>query len=296
MATAAVHPPSQDSLITEKPEIPTVYIPHNVQTTLTFNAPREDGTPHPAITIGQPESYTRPMVDLSATIYDITGHELDYNLDDHGFQYHYHESEEKDFISENTIKSEYYPEVEQLLKDVTGASRVFIFDHVLRRAAKDWTTGEQPRGPIHTVHIDASYNGAESRVRHYLPDEAEELLKCRVQMISLWRPIRTVLKDPLAVSDAKTTPESGLEEIKFIFPDHVGGSWSVKPDPNIKWYYRYKQPPNLVTFLKLYDSKMDGRAKRLPHSAFSDATTENEPARESIEVRALLFHPDDTRD
>ena len=46
--------------------------------------------------------------------------------------------------------------------------------------------------------------------------------------------------------------------------------------------------------IKCFDSKTDGRARRVPHSAFIDEEYEGEETRESIEVRALVFHPDDT--
>ncbi|KAJ5290055.1 Prefoldin subunit 3 [Penicillium atrosanguineum] len=296
MASAIVLPPgSHDYLLAEKPKVPEK--PHHVQTTLTFNKEMEDGSPHPPIWIGKPETNERPMITIPAIIHDVSGHELDYTLDSHGFQFHYHESKLKDFLDDEEIRAEYYPEMEQLLKDITGASRFFIFDHTIRRAPKDWISGDQPRGPVHTVHIDTSYAGAEARVVHQFRDEAPELLKARYQIISVWRPIRTILKHPLAVADAKSSPDNDLSPIKFIYPEREGGweggAWSVKANPNIKWYYRYKQTPNMVTFIKFFDSKVDGRARRVPHGSFVDPETEHEAARESIEVRALCFHPED---
>jgi len=50
-------------------------------------------------------------------IHDISGEESKYTVDSHGFQYVNHESKEKDFVDDKKIKAEYYPEVEQLLKD-----------------------------------------------------------------------------------------------------------------------------------------------------------------------------------
>jgi hypothetical protein len=38
----------------------------------------------------------------------------------------------KDFSDPDEVKSVYYPEVERLLKRVTGADRVLIFDHIAR--------------------------------------------------------------------------------------------------------------------------------------------------------------------
>ena len=43
-----------------------------------------------------------------------------------------HKSEETEFVDEERIKSVYYKEVEELLKKVTGAKRVVIFDHTIR--------------------------------------------------------------------------------------------------------------------------------------------------------------------
>jgi len=54
------------------------------------------------------------------------------SLDKEGFQLVEHISNEKDFNFDSSVSKEasaYYQEVEELLKSVTGANRVFIFDH-----------------------------------------------------------------------------------------------------------------------------------------------------------------------
>ncbi|KAJ5617365.1 hypothetical protein N7537_002479 [Penicillium hordei] len=294
MASAAVQlPASQGPLISEKPGVPVSEKPHHVRTTLNFFKENEDGSPPEPTYTSKPETYDRPAAPLETTVHDISGHELDYKLDSHGFQLYYHESQEKDFLDDEKIKAEYYPETEQLLKDATGASRIFIFDHTIRRGQTDGPIRTRLRGPVQRVHIDQSYTASKSRVSHHLPDEAPELLKGRYQIINVWRPIKTILKDPLAVADAHSVPDSDLVPIGLIYPDRQGETYGVKPDPNIKWYYRYGQTPDLVTLIKCFDSKVDGRARRVPHTAFVNPETENEAGRESIEVRALVFHPDD---
>lgn len=68
----------------------------------------------------------------------------------------------------------------------TGASRVFIFDHTIRRNPTDDRAEKSAlRGPVRRVHIDQSYSASEDRVRFHLPDEAEELLKKRFQIINV---------------------------------------------------------------------------------------------------------------
>ncbi|OGE52899.1 hypothetical protein PENARI_c009G09402 [Penicillium arizonense] len=294
MASAAVQLPGSHGVsLDEKPQILVAEKPHHVQTTLNFLKENEDGSPPEPTYADRPETYDRPVTTLSATIHDISGHELDYTLDGHGFQLYYHESQEKDFQDDEKIKREYYPETEQLLKDATGASRIFIFDHTIRRASNDKDRVAKLRGPVQRVHIDQSYSAAKSRVPFHLPEDAPELLKGRYQIINVWRPIKTILKDPLAVADANSVPDSDLVPVKLIYPNREGETYTVKPDPDIKWYYRYAQTPDLVTLIKCFDSKTDGRARRVPHTAFVNPETENEAGRESIEVRALVFHPDD---
>ena len=60
----------------------------------------------------------RPHAAQSVTIHDVAGDEDQYALDSHGFQFVKHASREEEFLDDQTIKAGYYPEVEQLLKDV----------------------------------------------------------------------------------------------------------------------------------------------------------------------------------
>ena len=55
------------------------------------------------------------------------------SLDSHGFGAIRHRSALSDFCDENEIRRTYYREAEALLKEATGASRVLVFDHTIRR-------------------------------------------------------------------------------------------------------------------------------------------------------------------
>lgn len=119
MAPATVHlPDSNGPLLAEKLQASAKEGPHHVQTTLTFVKENEDGSPQAPIHIGKPESYERPTITIPVTIHDISGHEHEYTLDSHGFQFHYHNSQVKEFTDDDKIRADYYPETEQLLKDV----------------------------------------------------------------------------------------------------------------------------------------------------------------------------------
>ena len=54
------------------------------------------------------------------------------SLDTNGFVLTQHETAVNDFYDPEEVKSVYYPEVERLMKRVTGAERVLVFDHIVR--------------------------------------------------------------------------------------------------------------------------------------------------------------------
>lgn len=267
---------------------------HDVLTTMNYYLAASDGSPPAPQYVDRPETYERPVFPLQVTVHDITGNEDKYTLDGNGFQIVKHESGEKEFLDDEKIKREYYAETEQLLKGVTGATKIFIFDHTIRRQKKDErergaaNSSTSLRGPVKRVHIDQSYEASVQRVHHHLPEEADELLKGRFQIINVWRPIRPILADPLAVADAYSVPDSDLVSVPLIYPNRKGATYTVKPNEKHKWYFKYAQKPDEVTLIKCYDSREDV-ARRVPHSAFEDAAEKDRDGRESIEVRALVF-------
>ncbi|KAF1814345.1 hypothetical protein P152DRAFT_465221 [Eremomyces bilateralis CBS 781.70] len=255
---------------------------NHVSTEVLYYKDPGDGSPPPPAYVGQPNTFIRPPHPQDVLITDVSDDEDKYTLDSHGFAFvKNHPSAEKDFVDDAQIKAVYYPETEQLLKGLvadrpspsTGAtrvSRVFIFDHTIRRAvADDRAAPSQPRGPGFPVHIDQSYTALENRV---------------------WRPIKTILRDLLGLADAHSVPKSDLVPSKLIYPDRKGKTYSVRPNPAHRWYFKYAQRPDEPLFIKCYDSLNDGRARRVPHSAFVNPAHVNEPPRESIEVRALVFY------
>lgn len=129
---------------------------------------------------------------------------------------------------------------------------------------------------------------------HHLPAEADHLLKGRVQIINVWRPIKKVERDPLAVAEASSVSEADLVVTELIYPDRRGETYAVRHNKGHKWFYRSGLSPEQVLLIKCFDSKTDGRARRVPHTAFADPGAAKDAAtRESIEVRALVFHTDE---
>ena len=215
------------------------------------------------------------------------------SLDANGFALLDHASAMRDFFDDEEVKRVYYPEVERLVKEATGAARVHIFDHTTRRrvvGALDRKGG--PRQPVQRVHIDHTARSGPQRVRDLLPDDADELLKGRVQVINVWRPINGPLRDsPLAVCDATTIRFDDLVPSDLVYPHRVGETYSVKYNPAHQWFYVPAMRSDEALLLKCSDTNQDVPARFTPHSAFVDPTTPaNAPPRESIEVRTLVFH------
>ncbi|OLN86002.1 Uncharacterized protein in dcmA 3'region 2 [Colletotrichum chlorophyti] len=274
---------------------PQSLVKKNLQADLHYHKDNEDGSPPHPTYIDRPETFDRPLETHPVKISDVTGDEQKYTLDRNGFQIYRYQATEKDFLDDAQIKASYYTETEELLKTVTGASRIFIFDHTIRRQPPSASSRDRAaRGPVQRVHIDQSYKAALSRVPFHLPDSADELLKGRVQIINVWRPIKTVQRDPLAIADAGSVSDSDLVVTELIYPNRRGETYAVRHSNKHQWFYKAGLTPDEVILIKCFDSKTDGRARRAPHTAFVDPTAaENAPPRESIEVRALVFHPDD---
>jgi hypothetical protein len=226
-------------------------------------------------------------------IYDVRPIASTISLDAEGFDVLQHRSRVRGFDNEDEIRTIYYPETEALLKDVTGADRVFIFDHTVRRRV--WGAEDRRGGlrqPVARVHVDHTEKSGPQRVRDLLPEEAEDLLAGRIQIINLWRPIRGPVQDaPLAVCDALSVKSSDLVPSDLVYRDRVGETYSVVFDPAHRWFYVPEMQPDEALLLKCYDSKVDGRARFAPHSAFIDPSAPaNARPRESIEMRALVCH------
>jgi hypothetical protein len=201
----------------------------------------------------------------------------------------------RDFWDDEEVRRVYYPEAERFIAEKTGASRVFIFDHLQRRRVPGATRRAPgvPPQPATRVHVDHTSRSGPQRVRDLLPDEAEELLKGRVQVINLWRPIRGPLQDsPLAVCDARTVDPADLVPSDLVYRERVGETYSVTYNPAHEWYYVPEMRREQALLLKIADTKTDGRARFMPHTSFTDPTTPPDAfPRESIELRTLVFHP-----
>jgi len=275
------------------------FIPRG-DTTVTVNyfRPPEDGSV--PFNIVNPKVGETPRnfgdFDVQIRVHDIRGEESKYNLDKDAFTVvsGVPESAEKDFVDDDSIKKNYYPEVEKLILDnVPGSNRVFLFDHTIRRSIPN-----APRAPVRRVHIDQTLKSATQRVHHHLPEEADKLLKGRFRIINIWRPLNgPVQASPLGFASSSTLKDEDLIPVEHRYPDRIGETAGIRYNEGQKWHYLSGMRNDERLFLECFDSeslkpgtKVQGG--RVPHTAFQDPRTpKGAPGRESIEVRALVFGP-----
>lgn len=246
----------------------------------------------PNVYIGEPPPGTPPFSGEVDVIDDVPIHDArpligELTLDVQGFAFRHHETAVADLYDETQLKSIYYPEMEQLLKEATGAEEVLVFDHTFRAPP-----AKGIREPVRRVHNDYTDLSGPQRVRDLLePKEAEERLKHRFAEVNVWRPITPLAQDvPLAVCDARTLSAADLVATDLIYRDRLGEIFNVTYSSRHKWFYFPNMRRDEVVFLKCYDSARDGRARLTVHTAFDDPTAPADAIpRESIEIRALLF-------
>jgi len=213
------------------------------------------------------------------------------SLDKHGFVFVEHRTRVTDFFDPDQLQAVYYPEVERLIREVSGASRVVLFDHTLRSGDEGEREARLVREPVLSAHNDYTEWSGPQRVRDILPDEAERLLNGRFAIIQVWRAInQPIQSNPLAIADAKSVAFEDLLLAERRYPGRVGQTYRLMYNPSHRWYYFPRMRRDEALVFKVYDSAKDGRARFTPHTSFDDPQSPpGAPPRQSIEARALAF-------
>ncbi|KAL4889091.1 hypothetical protein BDV59DRAFT_121866 [Aspergillus ambiguus] len=262
--------------------------------------------------------YSYRLIDHECPVRNLRGQESAFSIDNAGFAVYHHPAKEVAFTDDEQVRTGYYAEVEELLRTkLPGVAKVVIFDHTIRRRVEG-----SARSPVQLVHVDQTPRAAETRVRRHVADsEAETLLGRRYQIINVWRAIQNPAADcPLGVIDWRSTRPSDYVAVDLLYPKGFREGGEVAPDPDSAqstdgyevqgetyaiapnekhhFYYLKDMAPEEVMLIKCFDSRsktMTGGqtdiAHGAAHSAFVDPNTPaGSPARQSIEVRCLVFY------
>jgi len=213
-------------------------------------------------------------------------------LERNGFVLVSHPTRMKNFFDAEELKSVYYEEVERLIKEVSGASRVVLFDHTLRSGNESERETKLIREPVLSAHNDYTEWSGPQRLRDILPDEAETLLQRRFAIIQVWRAINQPIEsNPLAVADANSVAFDDFLLAERRYPHRVGQTYRLKYAAGHRWFYFPQLRREEAIVFKVFDSLKDGRSRFTPHTSFVDPTTPaGAPPRQSIEARTLAFY------
>ncbi len=213
------------------------------------------------------------------------------SLDREGFQLVRRPTAMTDFFDPAAIERIYYPEVIQLLKDVTGAADVRIFDHTIRVQDDGKRREKAVRPPVPIIHNDYTDKSAPVRIGVELEkDAAERYLAGRYAMVNVWRSIGlSAERAPLAMADASSVDKADFVATDLVYEDRTGEIYQNRYRETQRWYYYPDLQRDEAVLLKCFDSATDGRARYSAHGAFiNPEAPADAPARESIEVRAVL--------
>ncbi|KAI4198761.1 MAG: hypothetical protein LQ350_005084 [Teloschistes chrysophthalmus] len=264
----------------------------NFQTQLQYVKVSDDGKALGPSTWGRTDYEEDREQLVPVTIHDARGQQEQFSLDRNGFQLIKHKTvmQKDHYTSDENIKNIYYPEVEQMVKEVTGASFVKTIHHVLRHSSSPDPDCLTITRPLYKVHVDSTPNRVAQTIKLALGDKADELLKKRYALINIWRLLKPVFKDPLAYCDGSTVPDTEFVVRELNIPNGQAPkeNSAVRAGEGHMWYYLYGQDVDEVTFIRCWDSNPNV-VKRCPHSAVRDADMEELADRESIEARCLVF-------
>src|SRR6185295_2542020 len=76
------------------------------------------------------------------------------SLERNGFLLARHPTAVRDFFDAAELKAVYYPEVERLIREQSGARRVVVFDHTLRSGDEGEREARLVREPVLSAHND----------------------------------------------------------------------------------------------------------------------------------------------
>jgi hypothetical protein len=199
----------------------------------------------------------------------------------------------RNFYDDDELRGRYYPESAELIRAATGASRVVVFDHNVRRGARlELRPDRYDQGrPVHHAHADYTPASARRRLGNEFGAAAAALARHRWLQVNLWRPLRAPLRDaPLALCDGASLAPSSLRAAELRYPDRCGELYYLAHGAGQRWFYPSDMGVDEAWLFKNHDSAPPGHARIAPHAAFADPCPRpHVPPRESIEVRAFAF-------
>ena len=227
----------------------------------------------------------------------------DLRLDQHAFQLVQQQTllSNQDFVKNPNyvIEQTYYPEIERLIQQVTGAARVVCIHHQTRNGKRGYGGQVSETQYATDVHTDTSPASAETTFFETLQEAklGSEYEKGRFLYINAWRSIddvHPIQDNHLAVCDETSLikPDDYILYDYYGPDDYAGAHYylSSRNADRHRWYYFPEMVKNEVLLFKQFDSDPTLAGRMCFHSAITTNSTTTIP-RQSIEVRCVAFFP-----
>jgi len=262
-------------------------------------------------------------------IYDARGAAERFDLQRDSFELVPVPEYECDMYDGDEAQRVFYPAMEKLLLDqCPGATRVLLFDHLLRNKPRQTREMEEARhaqqrafgkdadaeptpktrfleAPLSKVHGDYTARSGHSRARQLLApycteEEVEAVLgsESRFALVNVWHHFgpEPVQADPMAFAVWGTFGPRDVMTKRLTFPHRIGETYIANYSPAQRWVHFSAVTRREAILIKTFDSIDDGPTSRFSlHSAFRYAEQDGPraaeiPVRESIELRALVLY------
>ncbi|KXH42819.1 hypothetical protein CSIM01_05927 [Colletotrichum simmondsii] len=221
-----------------------------------------------------------------------------------GLQFLRHEVDIKDWSDEDEVREVILRDTQELLKKHFNAKR--IFTTVSRIRHSDTSGIRKDTTPVYSIHGDLTVRSGLELLQDTIPkmDPPPKSVppKGRVLMVNVWRPLKTIERDPIAFLVPKSIRSQerhaqifSRPEGKFkVFGKDAQDFWldTASYSENHDWVFLdHQQPDEPVLFLQWDSASLENFESRMAvfHSSFEDSRFMNEAERASIELKCLVF-------
>ncbi|OOF95621.1 hypothetical protein ASPCADRAFT_130009 [Aspergillus carbonarius ITEM 5010] len=230
-------------------------------------------------------------------IKDIRGREHEFTLDVQGFQFVNHQVDGvTDWHDQTQVTQMVQPATEDLIKRLTGASEVVVYLTRTRfEGNEDGNKMSTPNSPSHGVHSDIMHASCRHVLKGILiEEEIERLMSHPFIVVNVWRPIKPIRRDPLAVCDWRSVDAaSDIVADRRVISGQIFEFGVPIFNEKHEWYYLSEQQPDEPLVFKQLSSDATSNVTLL-HSAFVDPNHVNDSPRESIEMKCFAFFTERT--
>ncbi len=209
------------------------------------------------------------------------------SVDVNGFELLHYASPITDFEDADSVTEVYRPAIAEFVRNVTGASAVFVTNHLIRTEDKS----DFNKAYARFVHCDYSLKTARSASLNLLKNRKLDVNlyeSAEFAWFNTWQPFdHPVQENPLAVLDASTIRDGDI--VDYIYGGTGKTSTSSMPlfREDHQFYYYKNMQLDEVLLIKQLDTRI-GRSAVSPHTSFIDPESPSDALpRRSIEVRMM---------